>query len=421
MPTRKHNKKVETKRRLTRHFVESVRPPTEGQRLEIYDTGTPGLILRITRSGSKSFAFWYRDRTTSEKRVITLGRYPKVRYGNAKILAKQALADVLYGTPPLNTTPHYWKNQLELERSLFPIVWERYWTEHLCKNHLRSRFEVKRMVEKDVRSEWADIPVRHITASDWKVIKSQVEARGSLQAATNLFRALRTFFRWCAREELIEANPLASQSVPTPQQVRERYLTDVELSTYWIATAEPSLFHNFLRLSILTGARRQELAGARWGEFDLKDGYWTVPAARSKNKREIKRPLSDVAVKLLKAMRAHRSGDYIFPAKRAGKYPYISGFAELKNDFDTLTGLEGWRLHDLRRTITTHLAEAGVLPHITDAILGHRKKGLEGVYNLAQYRTEVRKALNAWAAHLEHLGEATADLFRASEGVIERA
>lgn len=421
MPARKHNLDTKTKRKLTLEFVKNARAPTEGQRIEIYDTSTPGLIFRITKTGAKSFAFWYRDRASDEKIVITLGRYPKVSFSLARLLAKRALADVLYGEAPLNDSPLYWRNEEAYERSLFCKVWDRYWTEHLCKRELRSRYEVERMFKRDLMDEWGDMPIGQITSGHWKSVKSGIEDRGSPQAATNLFRALRTFFRWCVREELIETSPLSTQSIPTPQEARERYLTDAELSVFWSATADPTLFHNFLRLLILTGARRQELAGARWGEFDLAEGYWTVPASRSKNKREIKRPLSDRAVKLLKFMRARRSTDYVFPAKRAGKYPHISGFAELKKDFDTLTGLHHWRLHDLRRTITTHLAEAGELPHITEAILGHRKKGLEGVYNLAQYRKDVRKALNKWASHLEHLGEETADLFASEEHAVAQS
>jgi integrase len=67
-----------------------------------------------------------------------------------------------------------------------------------------------------------------------------------------------------------------------------------------------------------------------------------------------------------------------------------------------------WRLHDIRRTVATRLADLGVLPHVIEAILNHisgHKAGVAGVYNRSSYAVEKRAALAMWAERLAHLIE----------------
>jgi hypothetical protein len=62
-----------------------------------------------------------------------------------------------------------------------------------------------------------------------------------------------------------------------------------------------------------------------------------------------------------------------------------------------------WRLHDLRRSVATHMAEIGIQPHIIEAVLNHvsgHKSGIAGVYNRATYQPEKAAALTRWAGHL---------------------
>ncbi len=152
---------------------------------------------------------------------------------------------------------------------------------------------------------------------------------------------------------------------------------------------------------MLTGARKSEVGGMRWEE--LATGLWTLPARRAKNGREHEVPLSRQAQQLIAAL--PRTGPWLFG--RRGKSPF-SGWSRCKERLDagsTAARLAPWTLHDLRRSVATHMAEQEIAqPHIIEAILGHvsgHKAGVAGIYNRAAYRAEKAAALQRWADWLE--------------------
>lgn len=93
-----------------------------------------------------------------------------------------------------------------------------------------------------------------------------------------------------------------------------------------------------------------------------------------------------------------------------GERPF-SGWSSAKASLDKRleeagTPITNWRLHDLRRTAATRMAEMGTLPHVVEAVLNHisgHKAGVAGVYNRATYLPEKRDALNRWAVRLQSL------------------
>ena len=89
-----------------------------------------------------------------------------------------------------------------------------------------------------------------------------------------------------------------------------------------------------------------------------------------------------------------------------GRKGPFSGWSKSKERLDRRSGLAGWRLHDLRRTLVTGLAELGVRPHVIEAVVNHvsgHKAGVAGVYNRATYSQEKRKALQDWADYLNRI------------------
>jgi integrase len=133
-----------------------------------------------------------------------------------------------------------------------------------------------------------------------------------------------------------------------------------------------------------------------------------LPAERTKNSRPHDVPLSDPALAILKARPRLGGSEYVFTAGANG----FRGWSNYKVALDARIAGNGaiapWRLHDLRRTAATHMAESppkglGMQPHIIEAVLNHvsgHKAGVAGIYNRATYETEKRRALNLWAEHL---------------------
>jgi integrase len=177
----------------------------------------------------------------------------------------------------------------------------------------------------------------------------------------------------------------------------------------WAATgAESGLFGPVIRLLALTGQREAEVAGLRWREIDLEQRLWKLPAARAKNNEVHEVPLSDAAIDILKSLpRIKTPEGFVFPGP-AGKP--VSGFAIAKARIDDLVAeanggqrLPHWVVHDLRRTVASGMAKLGIALPVIEKILNHRSgtfSGIIAVYQRHDFADEKRKALDAWASHV---------------------
>ena len=162
----------------------------------------------------------------------------------------------------------------------------------------------------------------------------------------------------------------------------------------------------FFHVLILTAQRRSEVAKMRWSDLDLEKGLWTMPAARTKGGRIHDVPLSEPALAIL-AETGRFQGDYVF-STTSGQKP-VSGYSKAKARIDKAVLNQGaekmapWRIHYLRRSAATHMAQANVPPHVLSAILGHspgRTMGISAVYIRHRYLEERRQALEKWAAYV---------------------
>jgi integrase len=160
-------------------------------------------------------------------------------------------------------------------------------------------------------------------------------------------------------------------------------------------------------LLILTGQRREEIGALQWSEVDLEEPVITLPPARTKNCRPHEVPLSKLALEILKSRPARAGRDSIFgrrPRSGNDRQSGFQGWSKSKAALDKQATISPWRLHDVRRTVATRMAELGVQPHVIEAVLisGH-KAGVAGVYNRSSYAAEKRAALELWGKHVQLL------------------
>ena len=185
---------------------------------------------------------------------------------------------------------------------------------------------------------------------------------------------------------------------------RDRVLTDRELAAVYRAAGEIGWgFGAMVQLLALTGQRRNEVAGMQWDELDLRAKTWTIPKERAKNAEGHIVPLSPQAVAIIEALPRIVGSPYVFTTTGTS---CISGFSKGKAELDAMVKLPAWRLHDLRRTVATGMAKLGVDLPVIERVLNHVSgsfAGIVGVYQKHKYQDEMRKALDAWAAHVAGL------------------
>jgi integrase len=236
---------------------------------------------------------------------------------------------------------------------------------------------------------------------------SEITAERSGVVASRARAALSAMFNWAIREGYdIPGNPVFGSNRPAEPKSRERVLTDGELADIWRACGDDD-YGRIIKLLALTGQRRDEVGSMCWAEIDSDAKLWTIPGARTKNHREHTVPLSDAALALVEALPARNDRDHVFGNGKGG----YSGWSKAKVALDQRIAkarkkpLPAWRLHDLRRTASTVMADRlGVQPWINEAVLNHisgYRAGVAGTYNRATYASEMRDAVTKWAQHVE--------------------
>jgi integrase len=229
----------------------------------------------------------------------------------------------------------------------------------------------------------------------------EIEQASGRVARNRVRSSLSAFFAWAITEGLLEINPVAGTAKLHEGGSRERVLADTELAKVWAALTDDQ-FGDIVRLLALTGQRREEIGGLRWSEVDLDKSIITLPPERTKNRREHIVPISS-AVRAILERQPPRGRAHVFGRGRAG----FSGWSDCKTALDQRAPLPEWRLHDLRRTVATGMADRlGVLPHIVEAVLNHvsgHRAGVAGIYNRARYEADMRDALERWSEHVAAL------------------
>jgi integrase len=389
---------------LTAASVERIKPPAKGQK-DIFDRGYPGLALRVSYGGRKSFVYFYR--LGGKLRRLTLGMFrplahgetePEAKLGNpitlkgARDLWRAARQDAQAGRDPSN-------RRAGVGSTNFKGVFEEWMKRDQSNN--RSQAVVRRNIERDVLPFWDGRQIGDIGRRDILDVIDAVVDRGSPVMARRLYASLHRLFKWAVGRGIIELNPVANLPKPGREIRRDRVLTDDETVAVWNAAPRLGWPHgDVVRLLLLTGARREEIGGLRWSEIDVATIKLKGERTKNGDARDI--PLSRAGIAILEAGPRIAGSEFVFGAKPVKAWP------KAKVRLDELSGVTSWRIHDLRRTAATGLQKLGTPLQVTEAILGHTagsRAGVVGVYQRHDYADEKRAALEAWGAHVVSLVE----------------
>ena len=293
--------------------------------------------------------------------------------------------------------------------------------------------ETKRVLEHDVRVQWGNRPVTEITRRDVIELLDAIIDRGAAVQANRTLAVLRRFFNWALEREIIAVSPIAGLKAPTAETARDRALTDGEIRLFWVGCDRLGWpFGPMFKLLLLTAQRRDEVGGMEWSEIEpLDKRVWTIPREKAKNDRRHEVHLSELTIEIIRELprmsRSKAGGAGSEPSSclftTNGERP-VSGFSKAKRRLDDymmqLLGagieeagndphgaeIDGWILHDLRRTAATGMAGLNIAPHVVDRILNHVSgtiRGVAAVYNRHAYLEERKAALEAWGRRVESL------------------
>jgi integrase len=273
------------------------------------------------------------------------------------------------------------------------------------KDRLRPRSY--RETERNLCKHSASLHHERIEAVHRREISAMLEriSKKSGPIAANRVRAaLSALWTWGLKTGRIDgdANPVAF-TIHNPEKARERTLNDAEIRAIWNATNSCEDYARIVRLCLLTGCRREEIAGLRWSEV-LTDSV-AIGANRMKGKLPHEFPMLPMIQANLPS-RPENADGCIFGRRKTG----FSGFSDSKEKLDAnLKTVPPWRLHDLRRTFSTRLHDAGIDPIVIEALLAHKQQGVAAVYNRASFREAKLMALTRWHEIVREVVEDAAD------------
>jgi integrase len=379
------------------------------KRFELSDAN--GLSVRVTPTGV--IAFQYRYKIDGKPRRMTLGQYDELTLKEARELVAEYRKLVSVGRDPITV------RDMQIESNIKAATVEdciNAWLNSAAASHLVKRDHWERALKRHVLPLVGSMTVDDMAISHWQPVFKRMRDNDAETFAGEMLSRLKTIFSYCIRIEMIKRNPVADLriiDVGKPAKSGKRNLNDKEIGAFWHAVTDSTItIQNqlMLKLLLLTGCRGVEIRLAKKSEFDLEGRVWRVPDENSKTREPFERGLSAKAVELLKeAFTLYKDFSQVFPpAAKKEDRPMAAGVLlnlakQLREDMD----IEHWAIHDLRRTAKTKMSELGVLPHVSEKVLGHKLGGVLAVYDQHSYLKEQQEALNLLAAHIQSCVDST--------------
>lgn len=381
---------------LTRRSADALRyDPVKGGRQVAWDGEVPGFGLRVYPSGRKAWVLFYRN-AAGRARAYTIGPYPAIAPREARRRARVLVAAVAEGRDPLEE-----RRGARGGAKVRDLAEE--WVERHAKPRNRSWREQKRLLEKYVLPVLGARRVVDVRRADVARLHGRIGER-SPTTANRVHEVIRAMFEKArAWGYLPEDAPNPARGIERfPERSRDRWARPHELRRLLesIEAEEDPFLRALFRLYLLTGCRRGELLSARWEDWDPDTRTLTIRRPKGRGPAKARRvPLSAAAADILAGLPRFAGNPYIFPSPTRPGRPRVN-VAKAWDRVRTRANLDDLRLHDLRRTVGSTLASAGVGLAIIKETLGHSSTRAAEVY--ARIASEAaREALERHAALVE--------------------
>ncbi|MDN3568961.1 tyrosine-type recombinase/integrase [Paeniroseomonas aquatica] len=409
---------------LADRSVSAARCPEGRKDVLLFDDALPGFGLRVTSGGTRTFIFQYR--VEAKVRRMVLGTFgAELTTAQARKKAESLRGQVRDARDPVAERRAVRIAAAKAEaaekaaRAAATYTVDAMIT-HWAADHLAERSDsYANRVPAELRralAEWKKAPADGFTQADAVRTLDAIKTERGPIAANRLRAVARACWGWAVKRGALASNPWEATPRPARETARERVLSDAEVGALWTAAAGlDAPMSSIVRLLLLTGQRRGEVAGMQWDELHLDAAMWAMPGNRTKNGKPHSVPLPAEAVALLLDVKRRRGAVLVFEGARE---TVPSGFGKTKARLDAAMvkaakeggrKLPAWTLHDIRRTVATGLQRLGVRLEVTEALLNHvsgSRSGIVGVYQRHGWEREKAEAVKAWSAHLLRCAEA---------------
>jgi integrase len=370
------------------------------------DTEVSGFGVRVSPRGKRTFILINRYGGSNPTRR-SLGTYPDITLSEARDKAREWRKLIADGVDPKAEHERRKRERQRRGANTFAVVAEAF-LDHI-KDRRRAD-DTTRIIRRVFVTKWGDRPITDIERFEVREAIESTAKRGKVSMAHSELGALRRLFNFAISREKygLEHSP-CDRINPTQligeRKHRDRILNDAELAALWrAAEAMGYPWGSAVRMLMLTGQRRSEVAEAQWSEFDLDKRLWTIPQRRFKSAAPHVVPLTNDALALLDALPRFKRGDFVFSYNYGASPMSIS--APLKDRLDAAVSaelghqIEAYVIHDIRRTVRSSLPRLRVPTEISELVIGHTKRGLHKVYDQYAYLDEKRDALSLWNGYL---------------------
>jgi integrase len=394
---------------ITKRTIDAMKPGDI-----VADETVEGFVARCLPSGKITYGFRYRQRSTGKRRWIALGLHGQLTPEGARTIAQKHAGIVADGGDPLGAKVEA-RAKAKTAKTVSDVI-DRYMTEHVHKNKLRSAVETGSFFDRLVKPKIGKVQVLEIRKSQIKELIDGIAHNNGKMLAFRMLAHIRGALNWYeAKGDPDNFRAPVFRKVldmKARERKRTRTLTESELREIWAALKTDKInptFAAIVRVLTLTAQRRDEITCMEWGEIS-KDRL-VIPASRYKTNIKHLVPLTDKVLEIIRARPKINNCPFVFTTN--GKTQF-QGFSKCKIELDIAINaarkaegiddeMPSWRLHDLRRTGRTLMAKAGVESEVAERVLGHIIQGIEGVYNLHDYEAEKREALEKLGAAIERI------------------
>ncbi len=336
-----------------------------------WDNAIPGFGVRIYPTGKKSFVLYYRT-TTKRQHIMTIGRYGVLTLDEARDRARKALAQASDGEDPLEIRQRTRRG--ETVKALCAEYMDRH-----AKPKKKTWKDDERWINKYILPAWGNHKVRSITHTDAAALHSKI-GKTHPYAANRILELISKMFELARRWGYVDddaVNP-ARDIDAFPEEKRDRWVTPQELPRLAEAIdQEPNLYARLaLWLYLLTGMRKSEMLEAKWKDIDWERKELRL--ANTKAGRIHYVPLSEPAIAVLRQIPRIEGNPYIIVGKKEGSH--LVNIYKPWNRIRKSAGVDDVRLHDLRRTLGSWMAQSGNSLHLIGRVLNHSSQATTAVY-----------------------------------------